>query len=501
MTIRNLSRHAKNLRARAEQLEAPRDLADRFGPYRDRPRAFVREVLGAAPQPYQVNLLEACSAEDRVAWRAAHGVGKTATLSWVLLWWLLTRPFSRVLIVAPAFERQVGRYLLPEVRRWVRGAPEPLPVEVRANSVEVEGYAREWFAVGVQATDAEKIEGAHADAVAVLADEAKGLPADVVAALHGTQTDTSGDRLYFLASTPGGPSGAFYSAFRSGVWRTFATSAEDSELVSRRWIRERRAEWGPGSPLYVARVLGEFPEQGEGTLFRLSDLERAVERETGEEDPAVVLGVDPARYGGDRSAVAVWRGRRLLGVQTRQGLSTMEVAAWASTIANRRRAVRIVVDEIGIGSGVLDRLRQMGHDEAVGVNVGSSSDRPKLHANKRAELAWNLREALERGDVSLPNDETLLSELSAFRYEYSQRGRVKLEAKTETKKRVGASPDLADAAMLGFAAASGAVGETGEGWLDSLTWGDSGVAETYRQRRAFKERYEAQKGGGGGLTL
>lgn len=79
--------------------------------------AFVQEVLGADPEPYQQKVLSAAVEEPRVAWCADHGVGMTATLSWVVLWFLLTRPFSRVLIVAPAFERQVGRYLLPEVRK------------------------------------------------------------------------------------------------------------------------------------------------------------------------------------------------------------------------------------------------------------------------------------------------------------------------------------------------------------------------------------------------
>lgn len=452
MTLRNLERHARRLLERAEGLEVPRDLAERFGPYRERPVAFVRERLGAGPEPYQVDLLAACAVEPRVVWRAAHGVGKTATLSWVLLWWLLTRPFSRVLVVAPAFERQVGRYLLPEVRRWLRRAPEALPVDVRANSVEVRGHPRDWFALGVQASDPSKVEGGHAESLCVLADEAKGLPADVVAALHGTQTDAGGDRLYVLASVPGGPSGPFYEACRSGVWRAFHTAAKDSALVSPAWIEERREEWGEGSPLFLSRVEAEFPEEDEGTLFRLADLEAAVERVLEpEEEPAVCLGVDPARSGADRSALAVWRGRTLEGVETRRGWDTMQVASWVASELNRRQAARAVVDEIGIGAGVLDRLRQMEHD-VDGVNVGSRASRPDLFANRRAEVFWRLREGLERGEVSLPASEALLAELSAFRFAFTARGQVQLEAKAATKRRVGRSPDLADAAALGFAA-------------------------------------------------
>lgn len=325
MSLSRRARQLEKLREQAEELEAPQDLEDRFGPYRDDPVGFVQEVLGAEPEPYQRDVLTAAVEKPRIAWRAAHGVGKTATLSWVVLWFLLTRPFSRVLIVAPAFERQVGRYLLPEVRKWARRAPESLPVDVRANTVEVRGFGREWFATGVQASDPSKIEGAHAESVAILADE--------------------------LASVPGGPSGPFYDSVRSDQWASFHTAASDSSLVSPTWIEERAEEWGEGSPLFTARVLGEFPEEDEGTLFPLSDLEAAVERSIaweGDEAPALTFGVDPARTGNDRSALAVWRGPELVDLQTRQGLNTVEVASWIASEANRRSPSYIAVDEIGI---------------------------------------------------------------------------------------------------------------------------------------------------------
>lgn len=450
-SIRNLDRWVRRLRDEVARLEVPQDLAERFGPYRPDPVGFVRQVLGAEPESYQAEVLSRCTADPRVAWRAAHGVGKTAVLAWILLWWLLTRPFSRVLVLAPAYERQVGRYLLPEVRKWVRGASRPLPLVVRASSVEVTGCEREWFALAVQASDATMVEGAHAESLCVLADEAKGLDAEVVAALHGTQTDIGGDRLYVLASVPGGPSGPFYDVFRKGanLWSLFHTPATDSSLVSSRWIEERREEWGGGSPLYISRVLGDFPEEDEGTLFRLSDLEAAVGRELEEHEAPIRVGIDVARFGGDRSALAVWQGRRLLRVETREGHDTMAVASWIAAEINRRGPDAVTVDEIGIGAGVLDRLRQLGHDVQA-VNVASRPDRPDLFLNRRAELFWQLREALERGKVSLPDDRGLIAELSAFRFEYTSRGQVRLEEKAATAKRVGRSPDLADAVALGF---------------------------------------------------
>ena len=494
MSLSKRARQLQKMREQAEELEVPQDLRDRFEPYRADPVEFVEEILGVEPAPYQRDVLSAAVDEPRIAWRAAHGVGKTATLSWVVLWFLLTRPFSRVLIVAPAFERQVGRYLLPEVKKWARRAPESLPVDVRANTVEVQGFGREWFAAGVQASDPSKIEGAHAESVAILADEAKGLPADVVAALHGTQTDQSGDRLYLLASVPGGPSGPFYDSCRADAWRSFHTAAEDSSLVSPTWIEERAEEWGEGSPLYVARVEGQFPAEDENTLFPLSDLEAAVERSISwerDETPALTFGVDPARHGNDRSALAVWRGPELLDLQTRQGLTTVEVASWVASEANRRSPSYIMVDEIGIGAGVLDRLKQLNPEGWVeGVNVGSNANRTDLHKNRRAEIFWDLKQALERGEVSLPQNDDLVAELSGFRYDYAANGKIELESKSETRKRVGRSPDLADAVALGFAAGAGRAEPRAEP-IVSLG-GDTSWRDQYREFKARRDGDEIE---------
>ncbi len=93
--------------------------------------------------------------------------------------------------------------------------------------------------------------------------------------------------------------------------------------------------------------------------------------------------------------------------------------------------------------------------------------RPDLFINVRAEIFWLLKEALERGEVSLPDDERLIAELSAIRYQYSANGKIQLEAKAETKKRVGRSPDLADAAVLGFVAGLFRV-EPIEVWYDGF---------------------------------
>ena len=320
MSLRNLDRYVRQMRDDLRELNIDEEITEKYTQYRDDPVGFVEEVLKVETiWDYQREILNDSVNFDRVAWRAGHGVGKSTLLSWLISWWLLTRPFSRVIILAPAFKRQVGKYLLPEVRKWLRNAKAngvDLPLVVKAETVEVIGYNREWFALAVQASDPSRVEGGHSESLCVLADEAKALSAEVIEALHGTQTDLGGDRLYFMVSVPGPTSGPFYDTFRkgSGLWKLHHTSCVNAGAVSQEWVEERKREWGEFSPVYQARVLGEFPEDEEGQLLRLSDLEAAQERviEPPDEeslDRAVWtrrLGVDVARFGTDKSAVAMW---------------------------------------------------------------------------------------------------------------------------------------------------------------------------------------------------
>ena len=139
---------------------------------------------------------------------------------------------------------------------------------------------------------------------------------------------------------------------------------------------------------------------------------------------------------------------------TRRSLDTMAVASWIASEINRNSPDKVRIDEIGIGSGVVDRLKQMGH-YVDAVNVARKADKPELYQNERSATFWRLREALERGEISLPNDEALLAELSALRYPYDPKRRIVIEKKEIAKKRIGRSPDLADAVALGYLSGGG----------------------------------------------
>jgi hypothetical protein len=197
-----------------------------------------------------------------------------------------------------------------------------------------------------------------------------------------------------------------------------------------------------------------------------------------EEDP--VVAIDPARYGPDLTCVCVRRGLVVESIHTwgqvdlsesvdrirevleevgvrpwSGGLGQVNAGTYSAGIATRRPARRLIepgagkliVDEIGLGAGVLDRLVELGY-RAEGFNGGSSPRDKDRFANRRAQAYWILRELLERGEIALPADEALAEELLATSWRPTPEGRVKIDAKDDIKSRLGRSPDKADSVVM-----------------------------------------------------
>lgn len=457
---RRVDRYVRELKAKAERLEVPARVEERFAPYRDDPVRFAREVLRAERIPdFQEAVMRDVAEHDRVAWVAGHAVGKSHAAAILLAWYLITRPGCRCIVTSATYERQVGRVIFAKLRTLLAGAREELPIEVGVTRAQVAGHP-EWSAEGVPATKPGNFAGFHASRMLVIADEAKALERPVFEELHGVLASATEEARLVLLSTAGPAQGYFYDAFskRADLWRLHRTPSTESPFASGYADRMREETLGEEDPVYRMRVLAEFQEDVEGALIPLSLIHGAVGRElpppaAGEPEPSVVFGVDVARFGEDRTVLAVARGGQVLELRAWRGLDTMRTAERIASEINARSPVRVAVDEIGLGAGVVDRLRQLGHHvEAVNVSAGPEGGRAysgtSLHLNLRSEIGWRVRELFERGRVSLPDDAALVSELAALRYTYDARARIMLEPKAEAKKRLGRSPDLADAVLL-----------------------------------------------------
>ena len=199
-------------------------------------------------------------------------------------------------------------------------------------------------------------------------------------------------------------------------------------------------------------MLGEFPDQGDDTLLPLSAIDYALGDDIlanlGEGRVGRVLGVDVARFGSDSSCIAYRRGDVVEKLEIIHQLDLMALTGRViNAVRNFEGVERIYVDEIGVGAGLVDRLREQGFP-VMGINVARAAQDRRMFANSRAEGYWQLRRLLIDGLLKLPNDLRLAGELADLKYEFQSDGRILMESKDSMKSRGGSSPDAADSVML-----------------------------------------------------
>lgn len=462
--------------------------------YAQDPDGWARDVLGVHLWSRQRQIVESVRDNARTAVRSGHGVGKTFVAAVILLWFLDTHPRSRVISTATKWS-QIEKLLWHEIRQLLARAEsrsqaksrpvfggERLLVELRLPDGR--------YALGLSSKpeQAETFQGHHAPYILLIVDEASGVDQRIYDAAEGYLT-TDGSRL-LLIGNPTRTSGEFHAAFRSkrADYATLHISALDSPaitgevvpdevraaLTGQKWVDSRRRAWGEDSPLFKVRVLGDFAPAGENVVIELGDVEDAQDRELPADpvvDPVVVT-CDVARFGSDETVIAVRVGRRVRIVERYSGKATTHTAARVAEVARRfphsvRKPVRIVVDVVGVGGGVVDQLKAEGWG-VVAYNAGAAARRPDLYPNRRSELWFELAEALP--GLDLDGDEQLLADLTAPLFSYDARMRRVVEPKDRTKQRLGRSPDRADAVMLTLVEGSQWFTEMVDREFDDLPW-------------------------------
>ena len=454
------------------------------------PVDFAREVLGVTLWSKQEEVLNALPHNRRVAVKSANGMGKGFCAAVAVLWFLYYHDQAIVLTTAPTF-RQVRHILWRQIRQLHSQArlPDLLGGDMFIARWELSG---DRYAIGLSAGSADQFQGFHSENMLIVVDEAEGVSEEIYEAIESVMTSASPRLL--LIGNPTTMTGAFRRAFErerrlyytvtisalespnisedtAAYLRTGPEAADDSTrppiedrivipgLTTGEWVEERREIWGEDSSIYRSRVLAQFPEQGDDTLIPLSDIEAAaVETEntidlpdpaTGKLPGEVVLAVDVARFGFDRSVILRRRGDRVEDIQTLSGMDTMQVAGRVIEAIRESSPDSVVIDEVGIGAGVVDRLREQGYT-VRGINVGRRAHRDDRFVNRRAEGYWRLRRLFESRSILIPPDNRLMGELSGLRFDYDSQGRLKMESKESMRARNLSSPDSADALMLAF---------------------------------------------------
>lgn len=481
----------------AAELELRRRNRERW---RDDPAAFARERLGVELTPDQEAIMLSVRDNPSTAVKAGNAVGKTHVSGTIVAWWMEVWDDAIVITTAPT-DKQVKDLLWKEIRARAHTARPPLSGEILPRG------SRWWithdrFAVGKTAKDEEGIKGQHSPHLLIVVDEAAGVPEFVYDGIE-SMLDGATNRL-LLIGNPTTTSGSFYDAFHSqaGIWNTLTVAVPAHpnivaglETLGLTWEEYKRAPFGehplpagweapiPGAvtlavvdrrkvrfgvdtPAWDATIEGRFPSGTDRNLVALAWVEAA--RTYDPTAPVGLLphrlappagrwaGLDVARYGSDRSCLVLMDGSVVESIETWQGHELSHTAGRAY------RAIRdgytLSYDEGGLGAAITSHLKEHGvkvGEQAHPVNAGAAPQ-PAAAADypKRRDQLWgDAADLLRAGAVDLSRlpravYQELLGEWTAVEYQIDSASRRRVEPKDALKKRIGRSPDIADAVNL-----------------------------------------------------
>lgn len=445
------------------------------------PVAFLYDMIdwreGEGLSFYQEEVLNAIVEHHKACVRSGHGSGKTGTVAFFNLWFAVTSEmcmFNWKAMITAGVWRQLTQFAMPEIKLWARRLRWDKigrePFNPRTELLDLSLKLEHGAINTVASNDAAKVEGAHAPRLAYTLDESKIIIPGVWDAVEGAFANAGEDTdsiAYALAvSTPGPPSGRFYSIHKRAPgtedWWTRHITLEETIAagrVSREWAEQRKRQWGENSSIYQAKVLGNFAADDEDSVIPLMWVEAAIERWYEWQRagfPTVEgpqwTGVDVGR-GGDSSVLA----RRTGHAVTLVVKNLRDTMALADIVAEEPG--RAIVDVVGVGAGVYDRLKQRGKKPVPYAGSGKSllRDRSRQFGmfNTRAAAYWHLRELLDpefEPTLCLPPDDLLLSDLTTPRWEVSAGvpPKIKVETKESVVERLGRSPDRGDAIAMAF---------------------------------------------------
>lgn len=418
-------------------------------------------------------------AHPRVSVRGPHGLGKSTLMAWAILWFALTRDGEdwKVPVTASNW-RQLTKYLFPELHRWARLLRWDVIGRAAFNSNELLDLALNLStgsAFALASDKPESLEGAHADHILYVFDESKSVPSATFDAAEGAFS-TVGEVKALAVSTPGEPNGRFYDihARKPGLtdwWVRHVTKDEAiaAGRMSAEWAEARRTQWGEASEVYQNRVLGIFSTTTATGVIPLAWVEAANNRWLALKDDNqfdrlkfTCTAADIAYGGEDKSVLALRFGTVITEMREMgAGADTMHITGIIHGLLEKYTGYA-VVDSVGWGAGVVDRLREQGHKVEAFSAGGSKAIRELTDKSKelkfcdtRSAAWWGLRERLDPQSIeflALPPNDELTGDLTAPRWRAMSDGRIRIESKDDLRKaaRLGRSTDYGDAVIMAF---------------------------------------------------
>jgi hypothetical protein len=447
--------------------------------YRHNPLAFVHDCFdwskGEGPTHYQEQALAELPLRHRIAMYGPRGLGKSALMSWLIWWALLTVSDVKVPITAGDWG-QLEKYLWPEIHKWgkllrwgdkIYRAP-PNNRELMGTDIVL---SKTCLTRTASPQDEAKFEGAHAkERVMACFDEAKSVRPKMFDNVEGSFSETE-EPLALAFSTPSAPIGRFYDICmnregRYADWYTIHVTKEDQVKAGRlsaAFIEKRAKQWGVSSALYQNHIEGNFAADATDTVIPWHYIEAAMDkwlelRDTGQLDamPTTAIACDPGAGGADPTIIAYkGLGNVVKYLKSYDFQDTLQTAKTLEAEVNQDKDTPIYLDVIGIGTGIYDYLLQDEYNvipfNASAAAEGTDTTGEVKFLNQRAYAWFQTRELLDPTKdtrVAIPNDDDLKGELAAPIWEATDRGKRKVQSKDELRKQLGRSTDHADAVIM-----------------------------------------------------
>lgn len=440
--------------------------------YYDNPKAFLEDMLDMDCDDWQGLVASDVANYPKVAVKSGQGVGKTALEAGLIIWFLVCRPYSKVIATAPTMQ-QLYDVLWAEISKWLNSSKVKALLTWTKTKVYMNGDSERWFATAKTATKPENMQGFHEEHMMIVVDEASGVVDPIMEAILGTLTGE--DNKLLLMGNPNRIDGTFYDAFNKDrdKFRTHTVSSRSSKRTSKDNIAMLESKYGVDSDVVRVRVDGNFPKGALDSFISLETVELALGSKISQEEvtasKVLHVGCDVARFGDDKTVISPRISTKVFPFRKFVKKSTMETAGnvlrcckeYMNLYPNITQCI-IKVDDAGVGGGVTDRLKEVVREEGlpyqvIPVNNGDAAT-DDYYFNLGGQIWGHIKELLEvnfsnnmqgkETQIELPNDPEMIKQLSVRKYHMTSKGKIQLESKKEMKERGLGSPDTADALSL-----------------------------------------------------
>lgn len=427
----------------------------------DAPDEWQRELLVELGNQVKERGFNGVDAVDpiQVAVSSGHGIGKSAFTAMVILWIMSTRPKCKGVVTANTGE-QLKTKTMSELAKWHSLCITGHWFEMNTMSISHRAYPKSWRCDALTSREeaSEGFAGLHAadSTPFYIFDEASAIPEKIWEVAKGGLTD--GEPMHICFGNPTRNNGSFYECFRknSHRWITRQIDSRTAKMTNKRLIQTWIDDFGEDSDFVRVRVRGMFPKGGDMQFIPSDVVYDAMRRGSGMylgDDP-LICGIDMARGGDDNCMIQFRRGKdakseKVYKIPGEKSRDSMKVVSLLTMILDRHQPDVSFIDKGSMGGPVGDRLRQLGY-HVIDVGFGDNAADVKHYKSRTAEMGGRCRQWLLDGGA-IPNDSQLELELTAREFGHNEKDQLVLERKKDMKKRIGVSPDWADALYLTFA--------------------------------------------------